>query len=235
MFLDLIGGAVLVAVFMFDVTSVVLALDVPSELKPVLASIAGLWLGAQAVLAAAGAFRIIPGQPVALIGVMAATPLVVTVLASLFSTRVRAALLALPMSLLISLDVARVIGVFFLLLALAGRLSGPFPISAGWGDIITGLAALPLIAMAARNTGSGAILAWNVFGLLDLVAAFTLAVLSFNGSAIQLIHAGVGADGVLSMPWVLIPTALVPFYVITHGIIFAKLRTGDVQRAAVAA
>ena len=52
--------------------------------------------------------------------------------------------MAIPTSLLIGLNAMRVLGVLFLLLALDGRLAGPFPFSAGLGDIITGVFAIPL-------------------------------------------------------------------------------------------
>ena len=99
-----------------------------------------------------------------------------------------------------------------------------FPQSAGWGDIVTGAAALPLAFLAARGISRQAVHAWNFFGTADLVAAVTLGVLSANGSTFQMIEAGAGSDAVANLPWSLIPTVLVPFYLITHGIIFAQLR-----------
>jgi hypothetical protein len=39
-----------------------------------------------------------------------------------------------PPPLLIGLNAGRVFGVFFLLLAATGRMGGPFPFSAGWGE-----------------------------------------------------------------------------------------------------
>ena len=43
----------------------------------------------------------------------------------------------------------------FLVLEAAGRLSGPFPYSAGRGDVITGALALPAIWLAARPSAGG--------------------------------------------------------------------------------
>ncbi len=45
------------------------------------------------------------------------------------------------MSVMVALNVVRVFAVLFLLLAAEGRLTGPFPHSAAWGDIITGVLA----------------------------------------------------------------------------------------------
>ena len=73
-------------------------------------------------------------------------------------------LIAIPMPLLIGLNALRVLGVLFLLLAVTGRLSGPFPYSAGLGDIITGVFAIPLALSVARSQKLpvGAIVRWNI-------------------------------------------------------------------------
>src|SRR5262245_32727007 len=46
-------------------------------------------------------------------------------------------MLSVPMPLMIGLNIGRIFAVLFFLLAAEGRLSGPFPVFAGWGDIIT--------------------------------------------------------------------------------------------------
>jgi hypothetical protein len=66
---------------------------------------------------------------------------------------------------------------------------------------------------------------WNAFGALDLFAVIALGVMSANGAPLQLIHAGAGSAAAQMVPWALIPSVLVPFYLITHGIILAQLLT----------
>jgi hypothetical protein len=56
----------------------------------------------------------------------------------------RNALLSLPLTALVGINACRIGGVGFLILHNQGRLAAPFATSAGWGDIITGLAAIPL-------------------------------------------------------------------------------------------
>jgi hypothetical protein len=72
---------------------------------------------------------------------------------------------------MVALNIVRIFAVLFLMLAAEGRLSGPFPYSAAWGDIITGVVAVPVLWLlkdgAARHTP--AIGAWNLFGTADLV------------------------------------------------------------------
>jgi hypothetical protein len=136
--------------------------------------------------------------------------------------------LALPMPLLIGLNSMRVLGILFLFLAANGRLSGPFPYAAGCGDIITGVLALPLALNIARSrqVSARAIQRWNIFGALDLLVALGLGVTSAVGSPLQMIHAGVGSQAMQYLPFCLVPTVLVPFYLISHAIVAAKLAVG---------
>ncbi len=190
-----------------------------------LAAIAGAWVGLASGLGAAGQLSFSAGPPVPLIGVLFAVPLLVVGALALTSPRVRSALLAVPMPLLIGLNSFRVLGVFILLLAAAGRLSGPFPYLAGIGDIITGAVAIPL-ALSVFRSGQGraaAIWSWNVFGTLDLLVAVALGITSAAGSPLQLIHAGAGSEAMQFLPFSLIPTVLVPFFLITHGIVAGQL------------
>src|SRR6267378_1142965 len=108
---------------------------------------------------------------------------------------------------------------------LLARLRGPFPQSAGWGDVIVGLTAIPLAAATARNLWGNrrAVLAWNILGTLDLVIAVSLGVASAPGSPIQIFGEAIGSKAMWSLPWSNIPTLLVPFYLIIHGVIFAQL------------
>ena len=140
----------------------------------------------------------------------------------MFSAGFRSALAAIPAPYIIGLNVFRVIGVFFLVLLAEGRLSGPFPYFAGGGDIITGLFALQTARFAQyAPLNHPRILAWNTFGILDLLLAVSLGVFSQPGPT-QLIHAGVGSAALTTLPWSLIPLVLVPTYLIGHATIFAR-------------
>jgi hypothetical protein len=229
--LDLVGaivGMVGVAVSLVGLTSVL-----PGSLAPRLglAAIAGGWVGLASGLGAAGRLAFSPNHPVPLVGVLFATPLLIVGVLALTSQRLRSTLMAIPMPFLIGVNALRVLGVLFLLLAAVGRLSGPFPYLAGLGDIITGALAIPLALSVARSQGlpASAIVRWNIFGTLDLLAAVALGITSAAGSPLQFIHAGVGSEAMQYLPFCLVPTVLVPFYLITHAIIAAQLRA---QRAA---
>jgi hypothetical protein len=125
------------------------------------------------------------------------------------------------------LDLAGTIGaVFFLLLAAEGRLAGPFPYFAAGGDIITALVALPMMRLASAPSGAhtSAIMAWNLFGIADLVLAITLGVTSAEGSPLQVFHTPPGSEAMQQLPWSFVPTVLVPLWLILHAIIWAQLR-----------
>jgi hypothetical protein len=221
--LDFTGTIVLVAAIIFSINALTGAMPISASQRIALSVGAGLWTGLAAALAAASLFLGSNPAGPPTIGTMITLPLVATAVAAAVSPQVRAALLGMPMPFLIGLNVWRVAGGFFLLLAAEGRLGGPFPTSAGWGDVITGVLALPVAWLALRGQGSALVWAWNAFGTLDLVVALALGIISANGSPLQVIHAGEGSEAVQVLPWSLIPTVLVPIYLIVHGIIFAKL------------
>ena len=223
--LDLLGAVILTAVIALNITAFTAAMPISGAARLTVSVIAGAWTGLAAFAAATG--RIADAAaPFPLVGVFVVVPLVAAAVAAIVSPPARRAMLAVPMATLVGLNIARVFGGFFVLLALVDRLGGPFPQSAGWGDVITGVAAVAVKGLGARETASAdrTIALWNAFGTLDLVVAILLGVVSSNGSPLQLIHAGAGSAAVQALPWSLIPTVLVPFYLITHGIVFAKLR-----------
>jgi hypothetical protein len=222
--LDLIGTTVLTAAIAVNLNATIVTMPLSSAQKLTVVAFAGLWIGLAIALATSGIYSP-TASPVPIVGVMAGLPVVAAAIAALSFAKVREALLALPITLLVGLNAMRIFGGFFLLLAVQDRLSGPFPQSAGWGDVIVGLTAIPLTLAIARNPRGhrGALLAWNLFGTLDLIVAVTLGIISAPGSPLQLIGGTVGSTAVWMLPWSNIPTLLVPFYLITHAIIFAHL------------
>jgi hypothetical protein len=139
----------------------------------------------------------------------------------------RSALLSIPLWALIGVNAFRIAGVCFLILHHQGRLAAPFATSAGWGDIITGLAAIPL-AVAAGWRGKlppWLLTAWTAFGTLDLIVAITLGALSAPGTPFRVFTEAPGTVAMGTIPWVGIPALLVPLYLMTLLTIAARLRT----------
>ena len=213
--LDFIGTLADLAITVFIVAALVASADLSLRGRLVAASVMALWAGFAAASAAAG-WTAIRQPPV--IGFYVGAPLVAAVLFA------RRALATLPLRLMIGLNIARVIGILFVLLAAEGRLSGPFPQSAGWGDVITGLVAVPMLGLAKDPRRNAlALHAWNLFGLADLVAAIALGVTSADGSLLQIFPAP-GSEAMQHLPWSMVPTVLVPFWMVLHAAIFVRLQ-----------
>ena len=218
--LDFIGTILIVAAMAVVFGAVVFTIPLSLQWRLTLAGAIGAWIGLVFAIVLSGHL----GLPE--IGFLFAFPLLVAAGLALWSPAARAAMLAVPLPLVIRLNAFRVLGVFFLLLAGVGRLGGPFPYFAGIGDIITGVFAFSAAsaAISADPRRRVQVAAWNVFGALDLVVAVTLGVTSQSGSPIQLIHSVAGAAALTALPWAFIPTVLVPFFLIAHGVVFAHLR-----------
>lgn len=184
--------------------------------------VAGGWTGVLVEATLVGAIRELP----VLLGLFL-VPLLVAGIAAVAFPGARERLLAVPRPVILGLNLLRANGFLFIGLAFAGQLGGPFPYFAGFGDIITGLAVLPLVLGEPRLQRNDArLVLWNVFGLLDLITAVTLGVISGNGTPLQLIHAGAGSAAIGQLPWSLIPLLLVPCFMIGHVIVFAQMREG---------
>jgi len=228
--LDFIGTVVTAALMMLIVNALITFMDISRAAKITLAAVIGVWIGLAA--AAAGAGWIAISRPVPVVGFFVAVPLLAAALAAAWPAA-RTAMLSLPMSVMVSLNVVRVLGVLFLLLAAEGRLTGPFPHSAAWGDIITGVAAVAVLWLLKdgypRHTA--AIAFWNLFGAVDLVLAIAFGATSAEGSPLQL-FAGPGSDAMQYLPWSFVPTVLVPIWLILHAIIAVRLRHAKLGQAA---
>ena len=118
-------------------------------------------------------------------------------------------------ALLMSLHTFRIAGLFiFVIYGLSvGVLPPAFAYSAGVGDFLIAIAAIPLAYLLIRRVRFSRELAivWNGFGLLDFALAYAL------GTDPK------AAATMLSFPWVIIPTGLVPIFVTIHGIILYRL------------
>jgi hypothetical protein len=158
------------------------------------------------------------------LGLAVLLPIAILSVRVLRSPSLLQALRAIPLSMLIGVNVIRTFGVMFLILYGVGRLPAPFAPVAGWGDILVGLTAVP-VAWLAYKKGAAAhstVLIWNSLGLLDLIAAVGLGVTSSPGP-LRLIFAEPGAGIMTTLPWLLIPGFLVPLLASTHLAVFYRL------------
>jgi hypothetical protein len=228
--LDFIGMVITAALMVLVVNALTTFMDVSRVAKVTLAAVIGVWIGLAAAAAEAGWLTI--SRPVPVVGLFVVVPLLAAALAAAWPASCNA-MLSIPMPVMVALNIVRVFAVLFLMLAAEGRLTGPFPYSAAWGDIITGVAAVPVLWLlkdgGARSTP--AIAAWNLFGAADLVLAIGFGVTSAEGSPLQ-IFPGPGSEAMQHAPWSFVPTVLVPIWLILHAIIAMQLRRAKVGQAA---
>jgi hypothetical protein len=219
--LDFIGTVITAALMVVIVNALTIFMDVSRAAKIALAAVIGVWIGLAAAVAQAG--WLAGSRPIA-VGLFVMVPLLAAALATAWPAA-RTAMLSIPLPVMVALNVVRVFAVLFLMLAAEGRLSGPFPYSAAWGDIITGAAAVPLLWLlkdgVARYATTTAV--WNLFGAADLVLAIGFGITSAEGSPLQLFPAP-GSEAMQHAPWSFVPTVLVPIWLILHAIIAVGLR-----------
>ena len=227
--LDFIGMVITATLMVLVVNALTTFMDVSRVAKITLAAVIGVWIGLAAAVAGAGWLPI--SRPVPVVGLFVVVPLLVVALATAWPAA-RTAMLSIPMPVMVALNIVRIFAVLFLMLAAEGRLTGPFPYSAAWGDIITGVVAVPVLWLlkdgGARYTT--AVAAWNLFGAADLVLAITFGITSAEGSPLQLFP-GPGSEAMQHAPWSFVPTVLVPIWLILHAIIAVQLRRAKLGKA----
>ena len=106
-------------------------------------------------------------------------------------------------SVLMSLHTVRIIGI----------LSPIFGYTAGLGDILIGVTAIPMAYFfkSGHRFATKISIVWNILGSIDLVAAIYLGITTSNKT-------------MTTMPWVLIPTVGVPILLTIHVITLWLLR-----------
>jgi hypothetical protein len=114
--LDLIGTTVLTAVIAVNLNAAIVTMPLSATEKLATATIAGLWIGFAIALANTGVYAS-PATPPA-VGIVAATSVLTVGAIAWFSPRARAALMDIPVPLVIGLNAARIApGAFMVLLA----------------------------------------------------------------------------------------------------------------------
>ena len=168
------------------------------------AVVASTWIVGVFLLGAADAFRN-DAQPPRIPITLAATLLPGYLL--LLSGTFRRIVAAVPEHWLIGIQTFRILGSVLLARYFVGQLPGLFALPAGIGDVMTGLLA-PFVAYAwyrGKPYARGAAIAWNLFGMADLINAVALGTLT-----------GGGGGGIV-FPIVLIPAYGVPRAFLIHS------------------
>ncbi|MGB8908099.1 MAG: hypothetical protein WCC84_05080 [Candidatus Cybelea sp.] len=201
-------------------------------------AIAGILGWTALIVAGAATGHFTPGTPGIVIQPPAifAVAIVALSIAWMFSAQFRRAMLSIPLQSLVGLNVLRVLGVFFVIEYFTHELAAPFGPVAGLGDTITGLVAIPLALSIARGSFSKSSVAWwNAFGALDLFTALALGALSQNGVPFRVFFGEPGLTAMTQLPSVIVPTILVPIYLLIHLTVAYRLGHAPARQAAHAA
>jgi hypothetical protein len=124
---------------------------------------------------------------------------------------------------LVKLHIFRVIGIFFVLLALWNALPKPFAFIAGFGDIITAVSSI-FVVKAIQNKKSydkTLTLCWNIFGTIDIL--FT-AIAANVLTKISIETGSMGVDSLAMFPFCIIPAFAPPTILLLHWAIFQKMK-----------
>ena len=138
---------------------------------------------------------------------------------------------AMPATWLVGLQVYRIFGGIFLVVWANGGAAGEFAWPAAIGDMMTGIMALPTaLLLASREQGRRAAIAWNIFGILDLVVAVTTGFLSSPGPW-QMFGFHLSAPQLGIYPTVMIPAFAVPSSILLHVLSLRQLRRLEAKTA----
>jgi hypothetical protein len=182
-----------------------------------------LFLAYVSVLSLKGVFNVNSIPPKVM--VWAGLPLMIILFGFIGNTGLFKKLLrSITLESLVAIHVFRLVGVFFIILYCYHLLPAKFAFSAGLGDIITALLALPVAKMVSKEKPwlKTAVYAWNIFGMLDIVNLLVLAVIIAKNDMVT------GANGDLTemtiFPFVWFPAFAPATILFLHTAIFRKLQ-----------
>jgi hypothetical protein len=186
----------------------------PPGTAPVLIA-AAAWLLAALLVGASGRLSSLrpPAPQIVLVGLTIALLVAARLWAPLRSFVNRVDLRALVL-----FHLTRLVGFYFLALHARGDLPWAFAVPGGWGDNVTAAWALLLVLLVRPDTRGGRLhyLAWNVFGLLDILGVvLTAARLAFREPG--------SMRALLELPLSLLLTFVVPIIIATHVMMLRRL------------
>lgn len=188
------------------------------------------WFGTALALSWFGYFRGAADR-VPTIGLGAFLPIVAGAIVLWKSETLSRIIDAAPQSWLVGVQFYRILGFNFLALLGIGTLPGAFALPAGVGDVLVGVLAPFVGLMYARGAErrDSFVLAWNVFGILDLLVALTTGFLT-SPSPFQRLSLSAPNELITAFPLVMIPVFVVPVSILLHLMSLMKLRRAGVQR-----
>ncbi len=176
-----------------------------------------VWFWAALVVSLSGMFYMARGP---VIGSVAWSLVALVLLSFWLSSAVRAWVLTVDIRALVLFHLVRFVGVWFLVLYARGELPYAFAVPGGWGDIAAAIGAILVAALCVPVRGRGrwwALLAWNAFGLIDILSVV------MSGLRSELAAPG-SMRKLTEFPLSLLPMFFVPLIIASHVFIFLRLR-----------
>jgi hypothetical protein len=182
-----------------------------------------LYLAYTSILSLGGVFYVVSLPPKVML--YSSIPLLILLFVIVGNTKLFKQLLrSIKLESLIALHVFRLLGFFFLLLYFYHLLPRDLAFSAGFGDIITAVLALPVARMVAKGKPGNITAAymWNIFGALDIIALLTIVAISTK----QAIGGSVDREDMemTMFPFVWFPAFAPATILFLHATIFRKLQ-----------
>lgn len=170
-----------------------------------------------------------PGVPPLTVGLFLIVPIVGFTVVYTLSPQVRLAVDSIPLWLITIAHVWRFVGLGFVIGAMVNILPAQFGYPEGIGDIIAASLCLPLAFALRRHDHTPrlrtAFIAWNIFGLIDLVSAIMIGVL-YSQSSFGLLRTDVSTQLMTTFPINLIPTFFLPLFILLH--MLGLKRSGEI-------
>jgi hypothetical protein len=192
-----------------------------SSLRPVVFTVMALWLGLVIYFGAQGAFVAGADSPPLGLFLGLAIPLAVFFAAYFGWSEFRAFVLGADLRFIAATQGWRWAGLGFLSLYAKGILPWLFAFPAGLGDMAIGITAPWIVLGLIRHpqfAASRRYVTWNILGIVDLVVAVSMGVLSsglFHG--ITRLNGNITTGAMTQLPLLLIPAYLVPFFLMLHA------------------
>lgn len=195
--------------------------------RTILIGIAGFWFLSAFISGAMDVFSPRPGAPPVPVGVFLLVPIGGFTLAYAVSARVRRVLDRIPLWLITIAHVWRFVGLGFVIGAVINVLPPQFGFPEGLGDVVAALFCLPLAFAIRKGSYSpglrSAFIAWNVFGLIDLLSAISMGIL-YSPSSFGVLRTGLSTELMTTFPVNLIPTFFVPLFILLHMLSLKRSR-----------
>jgi hypothetical protein len=154
------------------------------------------------------------------VAIAALTPIVVFSVWFAASESFRQFALSLNPRILSSLHAWRIMGFVFVLLEVRGVLPAIFALPAGYGDMAIGATATFVAWKLADPSHRNSFIFWQLLGIADLIMAVSL-----GTTARVLDPHGASMVVMTVLPLSIVPTFLVPLFVVFHVICIAQART----------